>query len=112
MWVFPNGQAALVYSWGANTAPMSPTGIGITHGVGGVAGFQVSFSNAKTISELKSRSVDAGGGTGYGVGASVDASLANDGSTFQRNYTVGAGFGGWGGGIVFQNNKVVPACSN
>ena len=111
MWVFPNGQAALVYSWGTNTAPMNPIGFGVTHGVGGVAGFQVSFSNAKTIGDLHGGSVDGGGGVGYGVGASVDASLALDGSTFQRNYTIGAGFGGWGGGIVFQNNKVVPVCS-
>jgi RHS repeat-associated protein len=111
MWVFPSGQAALVYTWGMNTAPMSPTGIGLTEGLGAVGGFQFSVSNAKDVSSLKGGSLDAGGGFGDGLGAGIDLSVSKDLSAGQATLTLGAGIGGWGGGVIFQSNRVVPVCS-
>lgn len=107
--VSPNGQAALIYTYGSNTVPLGPTPVELTHGSGWLTGLQVSISNAQNPQQLRGNSVDFNGGYGAGAALGGDVSFGQ-GGVWQGTLTFGAGGGGWGGAGVYQNTAVVPFC--
>jgi hypothetical protein len=74
----------------------APLPIGLTAGVGALAGYQVTFSNANSPQQLGGASVDFSGGFapplgGFGFGGD----LGIGSGTFQLTFTAGLGIGGF-----------------
>ncbi len=104
MVVSPNGQAALVTTFGSNATPIGPT-----QGAGFVGGIQISLGSPTTDpQQLAGFSVDIGGGYAAGPGFGFDLSGGSAG--IEGTLTLGGGLGRWGGAALYQVSSVTPVC--
>ncbi|MGH9739303.1 MAG: RHS repeat-associated core domain-containing protein [Candidatus Acidiferrales bacterium] len=104
--VSPNGQPAFLTTVGANTVPVGPT-----YGLGAFGGLQFTVSDAQSPSQLSGWGVTlgaAGGGAVLGGGGDFGVS---SGGTWQFTGTVGAGAGGEGGAMLYENSGVTSLCT-